>query len=113
MERAGALAGDGKLVIACAYLPNDRGPGGAADILKDEACQIGAPTPTEEVLRTAKERAAKAGAVNVVLRPVKGPGRRSAATGHRCLGRPAGCGQQRTQLDRRTSAGFGSRRRRA
>ncbi|MCS3879434.1 universal stress protein [Gordonia amarae] len=73
VERAGALAGgEGKLVIACAYLPNDRGPGEAADILKDEAYQIQGSTPTEEVLRTAKERAGKAGAANVVLRPVKG-----------------------------------------
>jgi len=72
VERAGALAGNGTLVIACAYLPNDKGPGEAADILKGDAYQIQGSTPTEEVLRTAKERAVKAGASDVVLRPIKG-----------------------------------------
>ena len=63
VERAGALAGEGaQLVIACAYFPNERGAGEAADILKDEAYQVTGSTPTEEILRTAKERASKAGA---------------------------------------------------
>ena len=34
VDRAGAIAGDSKLVIACAYFPNDRGAGEAADVLK-------------------------------------------------------------------------------
>ena len=72
VERAGALAGDAQLVIACAYFPNERGAGDAADVLKDEAYQVTGSTPTEEILRTAKERATKAGASNVVQRPVKG-----------------------------------------
>ena len=57
VERAGALAGaDGaQLVIACAYFPNERGAGEAADILKDEAYQVTGSYPTEEILRTAKE----------------------------------------------------------
>ena len=75
VERAGALAGDtGKLVISCAYFPNERGAGEAADVLKDEAYQVTGSSPTEEILRTAKERATSAGAAaaNVVQRPVKG-----------------------------------------
>ncbi|MBD0860242.1 universal stress protein [Gordonia sp. zg691] len=73
VERAGALAGEAaQLVIACAYFPNERGAGDAADILKDEAYQVTGSTPTEEILRTAKERATKAGAKTIVQRPVKG-----------------------------------------
>ncbi|MDL9938190.1 universal stress protein [Gordonia sp. ABSL1-1] len=73
VERAGALAGEkAQLVIACAYFPNDRGSGDATDILKDEAYQVTGSTPTEEILRSAKERATKAGAHLVVQRPVKG-----------------------------------------
>lgn len=73
VERAGALAGErAQLVIACAYFPNDRGSGEAADILKDEAYQVTGSAPTEEILRTARERAAGAGAANIVPRPVKG-----------------------------------------
>ncbi|MEO9330054.1 universal stress protein [Gordonia aurantiaca] len=73
VDRAGALAGEGaQLVIACAYFPNERGAGEAADILKDEAYQVTGSYPTEEILRTAKERAVRAGAATVVQRPVKG-----------------------------------------
>ncbi|ATD71280.1 MULTISPECIES: universal stress protein [Gordonia] len=73
VERAGALAGErAQLVIACAYFPSERGAGEAADILKDEAYQVTGSTPTEEILRTAKERASKAGAATIVQRPVKG-----------------------------------------
>ncbi|WAC55732.1 universal stress protein [Gordonia sp. SL306] len=73
VERAGALAGESaSLVIACAYFPNDRGAGGAADVLKDEAYQITGSSPTEEILRTAKERATIAGAGNIDARSVKG-----------------------------------------
>lgn len=72
VDRAGAIAGDSKLVIACAYFPNDRGAGEAADVLKDEAYQVTGSTPTDEILRTAKERATKSGATQIVPRPVKG-----------------------------------------
>ncbi|ROZ87690.1 universal stress protein [Gordonia sp. OPL2] len=73
VERAGALAGDAaSLVIACAYFPNDKGAGGAADVLKDEAYQVTGSTPTEEILRSAKERATKAGAANIDQRSIKG-----------------------------------------
>ncbi|MEE3852584.1 universal stress protein [Gordonia sp. LSe1-13] len=73
VDRAGAIAGDSaSLVIACAYFPNDRGAGGAADVLKDEAYQVMGSSPTEEILRTAKERAVKAGAANVDPRSIKG-----------------------------------------
>lgn len=72
VERAGALAGSAKLVIACAYFPNERGAGEAVDILKDEAYQVTGSSPTEEILRTAKERASRAGAQAVTQRAVKG-----------------------------------------
>lgn len=73
VDRAGALAGStAKLVISCAYIPNERGAGEAADVLKDEAYQVQGSSPTEEILRTAKERAVAAGAENIVQRPVKG-----------------------------------------
>ncbi len=73
VDRAGAIAGESAtLVIACAYFPNDRGAGGAADVLKDEAYQVMGSSPTEEILRTAKERASKAGAGYIAPRSVKG-----------------------------------------
>ena len=72
VDRAGAIAGDSKLVIACAYFPNDRGAGEAADVLKDEAYQVTGSAPTDEILRTAKERATKSGATQIVPGPVKG-----------------------------------------
>lgn len=73
VDRAGAMAGEGAtLVIACAYFPNDRDAGGAADVLKDEAYQITGSAPTEEILRTAKERATRAGATTIDSRAVKG-----------------------------------------
>ncbi|MDY6809087.1 MAG: universal stress protein [Actinomycetota bacterium] len=73
VDRAGAIAGESAtLIIACAYFPNDRGAGGAADVLKDEAYQVMGSSPTEEILRKAKERAAKAGAGTIDQRSVKG-----------------------------------------
>lgn len=72
VDRAGTLAGAARLVIACAYVPNDRGAGGAADVLKDDAYQITGSAPTEEILRNAKERAAAAGATQVELKAIKG-----------------------------------------
>ncbi|MFT4041937.1 MAG: universal stress protein [Gordonia sp. (in: high G+C Gram-positive bacteria)] len=73
VERAGAIAGEAAtLVVACAYFPNDHDAGVAADVLKDEAYQITGSAPTDEILRTAKERAQRAGATTVVQRAVKG-----------------------------------------
>lgn len=73
VERAGALAGEtATLVIACAYFPNDRDAGGAADVLKDEAYQVTGSAPTDEILRLARERAHGAGAAKIDARPVKG-----------------------------------------
>lgn len=73
VEKAGALAGQtAHLVISCAYFPNDRGAGGAADVLKEDAYQVTGSAPTDEILRTAKERATKGGAINIDARPIKG-----------------------------------------
>lgn len=72
VERAGAVAGDGQLVIACAYFPNERDSGPAADILKDEAYQVMGSSPTEEILRNAGEVAQAAGATNIHPRAVQG-----------------------------------------
>lgn len=73
VDRAGSIAGQSaQLVIACAYFPNDRSSGEVADVLKDEAYQVTGSSPTEEILRRAKERAAAAGATTVVQRAIKG-----------------------------------------
>ncbi|GAC71061.1 universal stress protein [Gordonia soli] len=74
VDRAGALgAGAGaKVIIACAYFPNERGVGEVSDVLKDEAYQVQGSSPTEEILRTAKERAQRAGATTIDARSVKG-----------------------------------------
>lgn len=72
VERAGMVAGDGQLVIACAYFPNERDTSAAADVLKDEAYQVMGSSPTEEILRSAREIAKKAGATNVHPRAVQG-----------------------------------------
>lgn len=73
VDRAGAIAGaNAKLVIACAYFPNERSAGEVADVLKDEAYQVTGSSPTEEILRRAKERATAAGATQVIQRAVKG-----------------------------------------
>lgn len=74
VARAGAIAGDkGTLVIACAYFPNDgRSVSAASDALGADAYQVMGSSPTEEILRHAKERATAAGATVVQLRAVKG-----------------------------------------
>jgi len=74
VERAGAISGDGaQLIIACAYFPtDDKDFSAASDVLKDEAYQVHGSAPTEEILRTAKERATAAGGVNISTRPVVG-----------------------------------------
>lgn len=68
VERASAVAGDSaaELIIVCAYTPATRDDTAAAeDALKEEAYLVVGWTPAEETLRTAEERAAKAGAKNV------------------------------------------------
>ncbi|MGB3303039.1 universal stress protein [Gordonia sp. (in: high G+C Gram-positive bacteria)] len=73
VERAGAIANDGTVVIACAYFPNDgKSASAASDALRDEAYQVMGSSPTEEILRQGKERAMAAGATKVVLRAVQG-----------------------------------------
>lgn len=68
VDRAATVAADSaaELVIVCAYTPAGRGDtAGAEDALKDEAYLVVGWTPAEETLRTAEERAAKAGAGNI------------------------------------------------
>ncbi|MCX5046485.1 universal stress protein [Aldersonia sp. NBC_00410] len=75
VEKAAGLSRDesARLVIACAYYPTDeRDLGSAADVLKDEAYQVHGSAPTDEILRTARERAKAVGATNIVERPIVG-----------------------------------------
>ena len=74
VERAGAISGDkAQLIIACAYFPtDDRDVSAVSDVLKEEAYQVHGSAPTEEILRTARERAANAGGGNISTRPVVG-----------------------------------------
>lgn len=75
VERAAALAADAgaTLYIACAFYPtDDRDVAAAADVLKDEAYQVRGSAPTSEILRVARDKAAAAGAVNVVEKAVVG-----------------------------------------
>jgi nucleotide-binding universal stress UspA family protein len=77
VARAGALAGatGATLVIACAYLPaeaDDRETAKAQDVLREDAYQIVGSHPAEDTVRTAQERAGKAGAKNVKTVAVEG-----------------------------------------
>lgn len=75
VEKAAALAGDAgaTLVIACAYYPADpKDTAQAADVLRDEAYQVTGSAPTYDILRTAREKAAVAGAKDIVERPIVG-----------------------------------------
>ena len=74
VARAGGISGDkSNLVIACAYFPNDGKLASAAtDTLGADAYQVMGSSPTEEILRKAKERAKAAGAAVVDTRAVKG-----------------------------------------
>lgn len=68
VDRAAGVAADaaGTLVIACAYYPARRQDVEQAQHdLGDEAYQVVGSTPAEETLRTAQERAVKAGADSV------------------------------------------------
>jgi nucleotide-binding universal stress UspA family protein len=74
VDRAAAVAGDSaKLIIACAYFPEeDRNVASASDALKDEAYQVHGSAPTDSILRTAAERATAAGAKNIERQSVIG-----------------------------------------
>jgi nucleotide-binding universal stress UspA family protein len=75
VERAAELSRDAsaQLVIACAYYPNDeRDLGSASDVLKNEAYQVHGSAPTDEILRSAREKAKAAGATNIVERSIVG-----------------------------------------
>ncbi|KQY27926.1 MULTISPECIES: universal stress protein [Nocardia] len=75
VEKAAALAGDAgaTLVLACAFFPtDDRDVAAAADVLKDEAYQVRGSAPTNEILLVAREKAAAAGAKNIVDRAIVG-----------------------------------------
>ncbi|MDN5859737.1 MAG: universal stress protein, partial [Pseudonocardia sp.] len=76
VDRASIVAADStaELLIVCAYTPVTRDDTAAAeDALKDEAYLVVGWTPAEETLRTAEERALKAGAKNVRTLAVDGP----------------------------------------
>jgi len=77
VARAGAIAGacGATLVIACAYLPtdvDDREMARAQDTLGEDAYQIVGSHPAEDTVRTAAERAGKAGAGDVKTLAVEG-----------------------------------------
>jgi nucleotide-binding universal stress UspA family protein len=75
VDRAATLAADesATLVIACAYVPADpRSVSQAADQLGEDAYQIRGDNPAEDIVRTARDRAAAAGASSVEARTVKG-----------------------------------------
>ncbi|MFE9327079.1 MULTISPECIES: universal stress protein [unclassified Nocardia] len=68
-----AAAAGATLVVACAYYPtDDRDVAAAADVLKDEAYQVRGSAPTNEILRTARDRATAAGAEQIVERAIVG-----------------------------------------
>ncbi|MGW0044775.1 universal stress protein [Rhodococcus sp. NPDC003348] len=75
VDKAAALArdADAKLVIACAYHPADpKDIEAAQDTLGEDAYQITGSAPTDEILRTARERAHAVGAANIVERAIVG-----------------------------------------
>jgi nucleotide-binding universal stress UspA family protein len=75
VDRAAELASDAgaTLVIACAYFPaQDKATAREQDILGSEAYQIVGSAPAEDTLRTARDRAAAAGASKVVVEAVQG-----------------------------------------
>ena len=73
VDRAAALAADAgaTLVIACAYFPERPDPH-AQDVLGNDAYQVTGSAPADDTVRTARERAAAAGAAKVELTSVQG-----------------------------------------
>ncbi|PRX49433.1 nucleotide-binding universal stress UspA family protein [Prauserella shujinwangii] len=75
VDRAAAVAADADatLVIVCAYFPASKHDvEQAQDVLGDEAYQVVGSAPAEDTLRTARDRAAKAGAAKIDTVPVLG-----------------------------------------
>ncbi|GAA4389715.1 universal stress protein [Tsukamurella soli] len=72
VDRAAALAGDGKLVIVCAYFPSEHVNTADADALGDEAYKLQGLAPVNDILRDAEVRAKAAGAGTVETQAVKG-----------------------------------------
>lgn len=75
VDRAAAVAADSgaTLVIACAYYPASQDEvDRARDVLRDEAYQVVGSAPAEDTLRTAHDRAVKAGATRIETAPVRG-----------------------------------------
>ncbi len=75
VERAAKVAADSAatLVIACAYYPAGKDKiDKAQDVLGAEAYQVVGSAPAEETLRTARERALKAGATSIECTAVVG-----------------------------------------
>ncbi len=75
VERAAELARDAgaRLVVVCAYhAASEREVAAAGDALGDEAYQVVGSAPAEDTLRTAADRAAAAGATDVVTAAIGG-----------------------------------------
>jgi nucleotide-binding universal stress UspA family protein len=75
VDRAAVLAKDAgaTLVIACAYSPAaDKDTARDRDILGAEAYQVVGSAPADDTVRTARDRAAKAGATKVETQVVQG-----------------------------------------
>jgi nucleotide-binding universal stress UspA family protein len=75
VDRAAALARDenAMLVIACAYFPADeRDTARDRDILGAEAYQVVGSAPADDTVRTARDRATKAGATKIETEVVQG-----------------------------------------
>jgi len=75
VDRAAALAADAgaKLIVACAYFPaSERETAHDRDVLGAEAYQVVGSAPAEDTVRTARDRAAAAGATNIETTVVQG-----------------------------------------
>jgi nucleotide-binding universal stress UspA family protein len=75
VDRAAALAkdADATLVIACAYFPaDDKATAHDRDVLGAEAYQVVGSAPADDTVRTARERALKAGAGRIETEAVQG-----------------------------------------
>lgn len=75
VDKAAELAKDAaaKLVIVCAYhAASDREVAAAGDVLGDEAYQVVGSAPADDTLQTAHDRAAKAGATDIVTEAISG-----------------------------------------
>ncbi|MDT0309357.1 universal stress protein [Streptomyces sp. DSM 44917] len=75
VERAASVAATSgaKLVVLCAYRPISRHEAAVAqDVLGEEAYHVVGSSPAEETLRTARERAAVAGIIDVDTVAIEG-----------------------------------------